>query len=130
MHSAFSLIVSLLLLTCLESSSAATLGESPRGVKMTFLLIYRPGPAWPHGAKVSELPLREHGNYMLSLYTRGAMTLAGPLTDDAGGAVVLEVADESEANAVVANDPAVKAGIFVPEVHPWAPVHWEKYPKK
>ena len=34
---------------------------------------------------------------MLSLYIKGSMKLGGPLTDDAGGAVLLAVADESEA---------------------------------
>lgn len=98
--------------------------------KITFLVIYRPGPAWPQGKSVSELPLQAHGKYMLSLYARGAMKLAGPLTDNAGGAVVLEVSSEAEAKAIVADDPAVKEGIFVHELHPWAPVSWEKYLKK
>ena len=34
------------------------------------------------------------------------MRLAGPLTDNAGGAVLLVVSDEAEAKAIVANDPA------------------------
>ena len=104
--------------------------EPPSGAKITFLVIYRQGPAWPQGKSVSELPLKEHGNYMLSLYAKGVMKQAGPLTDNTGGAVVLEVSSEAEAKAIVANDPAVKAGIFVHELHPWALVAWEKYLKK
>jgi len=69
---------------------------------------------------VAELPLKEHGNYMLSLFCQGQHEASWTLTDNAGGAVVLEVDDESEARAIVANDPAVKAGIFVQELHPWA----------
>jgi uncharacterized protein YciI len=46
---------------------------------------------------------------MLNLYIKGSMKLAGPLTDDAGGAVLLAVADESEAKTIVAADPAVKS---------------------
>jgi uncharacterized protein len=98
--------------------------------RSTYLLLYRPGPAWPRGKKVSELPLREHGRYMLSLYKAGRMRMAGPLTDDAGGAVVLDVADEAEARRIVADDPAVKAKLFVSELHPWAPVDWEQYVRK
>ena len=64
---------------------------------------------------------------MLSLYARGLMKQAGPLTDNAGGAVVLEVSSEAEAKDVVVNDPAVKAGIFVHELHPWAPVQWQEH---
>lgn len=109
---------------------AATSTDTDTTTKSTFLLIYRPGPSWPPGKLVSELPLREHGNYMLSLYAKGAMKLAGPLTDNAGGAVVLEVANEGEAKAIIENDPAVKAGYFVHELHPWAPVPWEKHLKR
>ena len=38
---------------------------------------------------------------MLSLYIKGSMRLAGPLTDNAGGAVLLEVSDEAEAKVIV-----------------------------
>lgn len=98
--------------------------------KVTYLVLYRPGPAWLTGKSVMEQPLREHGKYMLSLYTKGSMKLAGPLTDDAGGAVLLEVSDESEAKAIVTNDPAVKGGVFVYEMHPWKLQPWEELAKK
>lgn len=77
-----------------------------------------------------EQPLKEHGKYMLSLYIKGSMKLAGPLTDNAGGAVLLEVSDEAEAKAIVANDPGVKSGVFVFEMHPWQLQPWEKFAKK
>ena len=67
---------------------------------------------------------------MLGLYVKGSMKLAGPLTDNAGGAVVLEVAGESEAKAIVAADPAVKSGVFLCEMHPWELKPWGKYAKK
>jgi uncharacterized protein YciI len=77
-----------------------------------------------------EQPLKEHGKYMLSLYIKGSMKLAGPLTDNAGGAVLLEVSNDAEAKAIVANDPAVKSGVFVYEMHPWKLQPWEKLAKK
>ncbi len=89
-------------------------------------MIYRPGPSWPAGKHVGELPLKDHGRYMLSLFKKGTMKQAGPLTDDEGGAVVFEAHDLAEAKTIVADDPAVKSGIFVSELHPWAPVHWER----
>jgi uncharacterized protein YciI len=101
----------------------------PEG-KATYLIIYRPGPAWLAGKPVSAQPLKEHGKYMLSLYIKGSMKLAGPLADDAGGAVLLAVADESEAKAIVAEDPAVKSGIFVYEMHPWKLQPWDEFAKK
>ena len=64
--------------------------------KATYLALYRPGPAWLTGKSVMEQPLKQHGKYMLSLYIKGSMKLAGPLTDNAGGAVLLEVSNETE----------------------------------
>lgn len=104
--------------------------ERPSSEKITFLVIYRQGPAWPQGKGLSDLPLNDHGKYMISLYAKGLMKQAGPLIDDTGGAVILEVSSEAEAKAIVADDPAVKTGLFVHELHPWAPVAWEEYLKR
>jgi uncharacterized protein YciI len=106
---------------CLYSLQSLTAAEEKQQItpKATFLVIYRPGPAWLAGKSISEQPLKEHGTYMLSLYIQGLVKLAGPLTDDAGGAVLLEVVNESAAKAIVTQDPAVKYGIFVYEMHPW-----------
>src|SRR4029453_17589295 len=38
--------------------------------------------------------------------------------------------DETEAKAIVANDPAVKSGIFVYEMHPWKLQPWDEFAKK
>jgi uncharacterized protein YciI len=118
-------------LICSSSRSIAAEKESQQEqTKATYLVIYRPGPAWLAGKSVLEQPLKEHGKYMLSLYIKGSMKLAGPLTDDAGGAVLLAVADESEAKTIVAADPAVKSGIFVYEMHPWKLQPWDEIAKK
>ncbi len=99
-------------------------------MKTTFLVVYRPGPAWVEGALVTESPLKEHGKYLLGQFVKGAMKSAGPFEGNSGGAVVLEVADQSEARAIVAEDPAVKTGFFTYEMHQWTLVPWEKYLKK
>ena len=122
-----STLIAFVVATGILTQTGAIASESADAAKKTYLVIYRPGPAWPQGKLVSELPLGEHGKYMLSLYAKGLMRMAGPLTDNAGGAVVLEVSDEAEAREIVANDPAVKARVFVHELHPWAPVQWEKH---
>ena len=66
----------------------------------------------------------------MSLYIKGSMKLAGPFTDNAGGAVLLEASDEAKAKAIVANDPAVKSGIFLCEMHPWKLQPWDQLAKK
>src|SRR4029450_11694500 len=109
---------------------AATVNPQETATKATYLIIYRPGPAWLTGKSIMEQPLKEHGKYMLGLYIKGSMRLAGPLTDNAGGAVLLDVSYETEAKAIVANDPAVKSGIFVYEMHPWKLQPWDEFAKK
>ena len=124
------LLPSLAPIYSLAQSLTATVNPHETATKATYLVLYRPGPAWLTGKSVMEQPLKEHGKYMLSLYIKGSMKLAGPLTDDAGGAVLLEVSNEAEAKAIVANDPAVKSGVFVYEMHPWKLQPWEKFAKK
>jgi uncharacterized protein len=97
--------------------------------KSTYLVIYRPGPAWIPGKPLKEQPLKEHGKYMLSLYKGGILKFAGPFTDDTGGAVVFEAENEDEAKAIVAADPAVVSKIFLFDLHPWGLVDWERYVK-
>ena len=111
-------------------SFAATDEQQQEETKTTYLVIYRPGPGWLAGKPVSEQPLKEHGKYMLSLYIKGCMKLAGPLTDNTGGAVLLAVTNELEAKALVTDDPAVKSGVFVYEMHPWKLQPWEEFAKK
>lgn len=98
--------------------------------KETFIVIYKPGAAWVKGKSVSEQPLKEHGKYLLGLYKSEILRFAGPFTDDAGGAAVLEVSDASEAKKILERDPAVTSGVMTYELHPWQLVPWESYVKK
>jgi uncharacterized protein YciI len=112
------------------ASAGAEPASSAAEPKMTFLILYRPGPAWVPGKHITEQSPKGHGTYLLDLFAKGTMKLAGPLMDDAGGAVVIEVAGEAEATAIARGDPAVQKGVFVFELHPWKLVPWEKYLKK
>src|SRR4029077_18422976 len=92
------LVLSLAPMYCPAQSRTETVNPQQTATKATYLVVYRPGPAWLTGKSVMEQPLNEHGKYMLSLYIKGSMKLAGPLTDNAGGAVLLEVSDEAARN--------------------------------
>jgi len=127
---ATSLVFGLALLLYTSQSLITAADKQQIAAKATFLVMYRPGPAWLPGKSVSEQPLKEDGTYMRTLYEQGSVKLAGPLTDDAGGAVVLEVANESVAKAIVTEDPAVKSGVFVYEMHPWELKLGGEYAKK
>jgi len=124
--------LALLVSLALAAGAAARAAQQPPAAsdERLYLVSYRPGPAWVAGKPLAEQPLREHGRYMLGLYTKGALKFAGPFTDDAGGAAAFEAASAEEAQAIVAADPAVSSQVFLAELHPWALVDWEKRAKK
>jgi uncharacterized protein len=107
-------------------------GSHAEGAPTTtaYLVVYKPGPAWLEGKPLAEQPLKEHGRYLLSLYVKGSLKFAGPFSDNAGGAAVFDAADDEEAQAVVAADPAVTSGVFIAELHPWRLVDWARDVKK
>ena len=92
----------------------SAMGEAPAArppaAEPVFLVIYRAGPEWPPGKTLAELPLREHGRYMLSLHQRGVLRMAGGFADDSGGAAVLQVPDMTAAKAI-ADDPKLQAAL-------------------
>jgi uncharacterized protein YciI len=122
------ILVAFLLPVCLVRGQIDT--DKPEAHQMTsYLVVYRPGPGWVAGKPMTEQPLKEHGKYMLHLYIGGTLKFAGPFLDDTGGAVMFEAANERDARAVVADDPAVRSGVFVAELHPWKLVNWAQYVK-
>ena len=120
--------LALCVLTCAAMRTAAQ--DTVPVTKTTYLAIYRPGPGWVAGKPLAEQPLGGHGKYLLGLYVKGVLKFAGPFLDNSGGAVVFEAANESEAKAVIAADPAVESHVFVGDLHPWRLTDWEQYAKK
>ncbi len=108
------------------SSAAPSAPATAEPEPVLYLVVYRPGSAWPAGAPLSKLDLKAHGRYMIDLYARGVLERAGGFTNDSGGAMLLRVPDESAARAVVAGDPAVTSSLFVAEIFPWRQVDWQR----
>ena len=98
--------------------------------KQTFIVIYKPGPAFLTGKPLSEQPLKEHFKYMVGLYKSGVMRFAGPFEDNTGGAAVIEASGEAEAKTIADNDPSVTSRVFVYEMHPWRLISWDQYIKQ
>ena len=96
----------------------------------SYLCVYRPGPRWLPGKPLAEQPLREHGRYMLDLYKRGVMRMAGRFADGSGGAMLFGADDDASAQAIVAADPAVVAEAFTYELRQWAFVDWASLAKR
>jgi uncharacterized protein YciI len=117
----------------LAGLSAALAGSAARAAqpdKPSYLCVYRPGAKWLAGKPLSEQPLREHGRYMLDLYRRGIMRVAGRFADGSGGAMLFGADDDASAQAIVAADPAVVAQTFTYELRQWAFVDWEALARK
>ena len=110
------------------AGSSATHAAQPD--KPSYLCVYRPGAKWLAGKPLSEQPLRDHGRYMLDLYRRGIMRLAGRFADGSGGAMLFSADDDASAQAIVAADPAVMAQTFTYDLRQWDFVDWEAILRK
>jgi len=60
-----------------------------------------------------------HMAYTRKLFDQGKIVLGGAATDGAIGIIVWRVDSAEEARRIYDNDPAVKAGIGYPELHPF-----------
>lgn len=96
-------------------------GSDDYGMKQYVLVFLKKGAAnITDTAKVKTL-LMGHMKNMGQLVADGKLVLAGPMMDDTGleGIFVFNVKTVAEAEALSQTDPAVKAGLFAVEFHPW-----------
>jgi len=65
--------------------------------------------------------LQQHLANVLSLLDSGKAVIVGPFRDDTNvaGIFILRASSTAEAKTWVEADPAVRAGLMVPEMHPW-----------
>jgi uncharacterized protein YciI len=110
--------------------ASSEVSAQERSKQPSYLCVYRPGPRWLPGKPLAEQPLREHGRYMLDLYKRGVMRIAGRFADGSGGAMLFGADDDASAQAIVAADPAVVAETFRYELRQWAFVDWASLAKR
>jgi len=86
------------------------------------MAILAKGPKWDGAMEPAKNPtLREHITYFVSLLDSGKAIIGGPLPDDPkfAGVYILRANSAEEAKAWTDADPAVKAGLFTAEMHPW-----------
>jgi uncharacterized protein YciI len=85
-----------------------------------YMALLKRGPKYDAAGMSKELRSAHIANVM-SLIESGKAVIAGPLGDqsDIAGIFVLRAQSAEEARTWAENDPAVKAGFFVAEMHPW-----------
>jgi uncharacterized protein YciI len=87
-----------------------------------YLFVYRPGPAWEAGKPLGQQKLGKHGAYMQQLVRDGKVVAGGPWVGADGGMAIVHAASAEAANAILAADPAITAGVFEAEVRTWDPL--------
>ncbi len=86
------------------------------------MALLKKGPKWDATAEQQRGQiLRQHFANVMSMLETGKAVVAGPTGDDTdlAGILVLRAASAAEANTWVDADPAVQAGLFISEMHPW-----------
>ncbi len=106
-----------------DADLARRLGADDRGMKMYVLCILRTGPRDGEikGKERDEIFAGHFAN-ISRLADEGMLAVAGPFGKNDKqwrGLYVFNVPKVEEAEKLVVSDPAVRAGIFVPELVPW-----------
>jgi uncharacterized protein len=101
-----------------DAALARNLGADEHGMKMYALVLLKKGPHALSKEETSSV----FGGHMANikrLAAGGQLVFAGPLEENEHyrGIFVLNVATIEEANALLASDPAVRAGALVGEVY-------------
>jgi uncharacterized protein YciI len=106
-----------------DAELAKKLGADERGMKMFVLCILKTGPKDAEiKGKAREEIFAGHFANIGRLADEGKLAVAGPFGENDKsyrGLYIFNVATVEEAEKLVVLDPAVKAGVFVPELTPW-----------
>lgn len=102
-----------------ERQKPAPNDEAPVAKGRLYAVVLGPGPAWKRGQPFRGPGLAEHRRYWKKLLDEGRVASAGPLGNDTG-LVLLRARSQSEADGLVAGDPAVKARLLRGIARPYA----------
>jgi uncharacterized protein len=103
-----------------DSVLAKKWGADQYGMKQYVMAFLKKGTKTVDSSERSQL-IQGHLKNIGRLAKEGKLLLAGPFLDkgNLAGIFVFNVTTIEEARNLVATDPAVKAGLFDMELHPW-----------
>ena len=86
-----------------------------------FVVFLKAGPERSQSKEEAEEIQEKHLNHLSKMAEMGKTSITGPMGDDGDirGIVIYNTATAEEAKQLAEQDPAVKAGRLVVEVHPW-----------
>lgn len=98
-----------------------TEGDTTYLMKKYFMAFLKAGPTRDQSEEHAKVIQAGHMAHINILAEEKKITIAGPFGDDGEvrGILVFNVPTQEEVEALVAQDPAVKAGRLILEVHPW-----------
>jgi len=93
-----------------------------KGMEQYTLVLMKRGEKWdPRAQSVSEI-LQQHYAFLDNLTSEENVAVAGPFPvnahTDLNGVAIFRVGVD-KTNQLLQGDPSIKAGVLVPEVHPW-----------
>lgn len=94
----------------------------PSNMEQVFLVLLKRGPKSSTEDSPERKAIQEgHMANIRAMWQARKLVIAGPMGDDGDlrGIFIFRVPTHEEAQALVASDPAVKAGRLVGEIHPW-----------
>jgi len=89
--------------------------------RQLFLFLFSPGPNWRPGVPMRQQDLRDHAAYHDRLVREGRSVAGGGYVGMDGGMAIVRAADLTEAQAMLAADPAIVNGVFAAELRHWVP---------
>lgn len=96
-------------------------GDSTYVMQKYFIVFLKAGPKRDQEEGEENEIQQKHLAHLEKLYQDGKTSITGPFGDDGNirGIVVFNTPTMEEARTLASEDPAVKAGRLVVEVHPW-----------
>lgn len=89
--------------------------------KTLFVFLYRAGPAWKVGQPMEKQALGPHAAYIKGLLDQGHLVGGGRFEGQDGGMAIVKTTGPEQAQAMLAADPAIVAGVFVADLRAWTP---------
>jgi uncharacterized protein YciI len=117
------ILLTLLLIAAPVVAQTQQQQASPQSKLQQFqMAILKRGPKWtPNPGKDAPTIQQQHVDYVQSLLASNKLMIAGSIKDesDIAAVYIFRTKSAEEAQAWVNDDPAVKGGLLVSELHPW-----------